>query len=94
MAFTPIHAKLKRKQETAPIVPPGRVERRKQNSVLARMNMPAPKDWSGIPAEMRMLLLHVRRSERDRMQPYVPRPIANDPEPPIVIQPIAHRRMS
>jgi hypothetical protein len=58
------------------------------------MDMPVRKDWAGVPAKMRMLLLHVRRSERDRMEPYVARQSANDPEPPIVIEPIAHRRTS
>ena len=62
------------------------------------MNMPLRKIRAdravAIPAKMRMLLLHVRRSERDKLAAQPTLPVANDPEPSIIIEPIAHRRMS
>ena len=61
------------------------------------MDMPVRKDWPGIPAKMRMLLLHVRHSEgqtdRYTLPPQPDRP-ANEADRPIVIMPIAHRRTS
>ena len=49
--------------------------------------------WAGLPFKMKLMLLHLQRAERERR----PKPtIAAAPEAPalIVIEPIAHRRVS
>jgi hypothetical protein len=57
------------------------------------MEMPLREIWAGLPFKMKLMLLHVQRAERERR----PKPtIAAAPEAPapIVIEPIAHRRVS
>lgn len=58
------------------------------------MDMPVSKNWPGLPAKMRMLLLHVRHSEGQQQTPPQTEPPAHEADRPIVIVPIAHRRTS
>jgi hypothetical protein len=57
------------------------------------MEMPSRHIWAGLPFKMKLMLLRVQRAERERQTapPVAPAPEA---QAPIVIEPIAHRRVS
>lgn len=57
------------------------------------MELDVRQVWAGLPAKMKLLLLHVRRAERD-LRRLPPVPVAVSAQAPIVIEPIAHRRVS
>ena len=69
------------------------MERAASASRLARMEMQLRHIWAGLPFKMKLMLLHVQRAERERLVatavPAVPEALA-----PVVIEPIAHRRVS
>jgi hypothetical protein len=69
------------------------MERAASASRLARMEMPMRHIWADLPFKMKLMLLHVQRAERERLVatavPAVPEALA-----PVVIEPIAHRRVS
>lgn len=49
--------------------------------------------WAGLPFKMKLMLLHVERAERDR-RIALAAAVAPEAQVPIVIEPIAHRRVS
>jgi hypothetical protein len=57
------------------------------------MDMPLRDDWSEIFSEKPMPRRHLPRCEKPSLDPK-PLTADNDPQPPIVIEPIAHRRTS
>jgi hypothetical protein len=69
------------------------MERAARASRLARMEMPLRHIWAGLPFKMKLMLFHVQRAERERQAANA---VAAVPEAqaPIVIEPIAHRRVS
>jgi hypothetical protein len=52
--------------------------------------MPMRDILAGLPFKMRLMLLHVQRAERERRAVTA----ASEAPAPIVIEPIAHRRVS
>jgi hypothetical protein len=59
------------------------------------MDMPLHNDWSQIFSETPMPRGHLQRFETETASlPSTQLTANNDPEPPIVIEPIAHRRTS
>jgi hypothetical protein len=69
------------------------VERAARVSRLARMEMPMRDILARLPLKMKLMLLHVQRAERERRTaPTVA--AAPEAQAPIVIEPIAHRRVS
>jgi hypothetical protein len=57
------------------------------------MEMPMRDILAGLPFKIRLMLLHVQRAERERRTaPTVT--AAPEAQAPIVIEPIAHRRVS
>jgi hypothetical protein len=57
------------------------------------MEMPMRDILAGLPLKMKLMLLHVQRAERERRTvPTVT--AAQEAQAPIVIEPVAHRRVS
>jgi hypothetical protein len=58
------------------------------------MELDARHVWAALPAKMKLLLLHVRQAERG-LRVFRPATVAtSEPPAPIIIEPIAHRRVS
>jgi hypothetical protein len=66
-----------------------------QIRVSAGMQMHLRDVWSELPFEMKLMLLHVRRAEKGpaMLRGNLPEPIVPAAQP-MVIYPIAHRRVS
>ena len=69
------------------------MERAARASRLARMEMLTRLIWAGLPFKMKLMLLHAQRAERER-QAATAAAAAPEAPAPIVIEPIAHRRVS
>jgi hypothetical protein len=69
------------------------MERAARASRLARMEMLTRHIWAGLPFKMKLMLLHVQRAERER-QAATTVVAVPETQSPIVLEPIAHRRVS
>jgi hypothetical protein len=58
------------------------------------MELDARHVWAALPAKMKLLLLHVRRAERELRAPRPVPAAVSEPPAPVAVEPVAHRRVS
>jgi hypothetical protein len=97
MTFTPDNSPLvncRENLQAAGFVPRPRSGTPQALRRLRRMEMHKLDFWADLPFKMKLMLLHVQRAERERRP--VPAALGAGPEGqhPVVIEPIAHRRVS
>jgi hypothetical protein len=56
------------------------------------MEIPARDIWAALPFKMKLMLLHVQRAERDAIAG--PVAAAAEPQAPVGVKPVAHKRVS